>query len=65
MSFWHPVMNIHHFHTLDAAAQAEAVATTLLPQLIITSPMLAASSCSSALPDTMLKEFPDFLHPEA
>lgn len=62
MCYWHPIMHIQHFHTLDAAAQAttilpEAVATTILPQLLITSPMLAATS-TPALPAAMLRGAP-------
>lgn len=57
MCYWHPVMHVQHLLTLDAAAQAEAMATTILPQLLITSPMLAATS-TPALPAAMLKGAP-------
>lgn len=52
-------MHVQHFYTLDAAAQAEAMATTILPQLLITFAMLVASTSSPALPDAMLKGVPE------
>lgn len=58
MCNWHPVVHVQHVHTLDAAAEAEVVATTILPQLLITSSTLAATS-SPALPDAMLKGVPE------
>lgn len=47
-------------YTLGTAAQAEAMATTILPQVVVTSPTLAATS-SPALPDAMLKGVPELL----
>lgn len=51
-------MHVQRFHALDAAAQAKVMGTTVLPELLMTSPRLAATS-SPALLVTMLKGAPE------